>query len=369
MKKLLEQLKKNWIRVWLVSILLISSLFVAYAAYTEVSSVKRVVSTTTSPGAPFSSNCMKTEWASYRLISDKFSVTVCNYDQNYPSDYCTSPITYTFEAELMVKKDDGSYEKAGDFVASLATALANNEISQETYNGYMNKIALYSISKTEDDTDGVVASPVDHKFTSSNGYKYTFDSDTLATGDSKTDTYTVKIDPADLNEQDSKFFIFVKASPTAGGTLSELKSRLFAAKGKDAEASWNGTIQESLTTVVDDVTINIDYDFYNYIVSGSGVGSIDILWDPNHVEVNKFFLTEEGKTPDTISASDTTQTSDKASTYGARYVGWKRITIPVNSTNRSRYELQLYKVNENDPLISPSSYVACEFTKSAGSGS
>ena len=111
MKNILGYFKKNWIRVWLIVILIAGTAFGAYAAYTEVSSVKRVVSTTTSPGAPFSSNCLKIELASYRLPSDEFSVTICNFDQNFPSDYCTSPINYTLEAELLVKRDDGTYEK------------------------------------------------------------------------------------------------------------------------------------------------------------------------------------------------------------------------------------------------------------------
>lgn len=161
--------------------------------------------------------------------------------------------------------------------------------------------------------------------------------------------------------------MYVKAHPT-GGTLSDLESRLFAAKGKDAEASWSGSIQEDLVIIDNAVTIPVDYDFYNYVISGSGVGSIDILWNSNYVEVNKFFLAEVNKTPDIISASDTTATSDKESTYGARYANWKRITISVDSTSQSRYEFQLYKVIKNQGLVTPSSYIACEFTKAANAG-
>lgn len=367
MKRIFKVLKKNWIRIWLIVILITSSVFAVFAAYTDVFSVKRVVSTTTSPELPFSSNCMKTDLSSYQLPSSVFSVTVCNYDQNFPNDYCTSQITYTFEAELMVKKDDGSYENAGAFVSRLATALENNEITQETYDSYISKIAKYSISKTEDDATGVSASSDDIKFNSENGYKYTFGADTLATGKSSTDTYTVKIDPADLTQTNTQFFIFVKAAPTEG-VQTELKARLFAAEGKDIEASWSGSVQEVLVTIDGQITVPIDYDFYNYIVSGSGVGTIDVLWDPDHVEVNKFFLTEERKTPDIILASDTTQTSDEVTTYGAKYANWKRITIPVDSTDRNRYEIQIYKVNENQALISPSSYISCEFKKSEGTG-
>lgn len=369
MKNMLKQLKKNWIRVWLIVIIIVSVVFGTYAAYTEVSSVKRVVSTTTSRGVPFSSNCLKIELASYRLPSDEFSVTICNFDQNFPSDYCTSPIVYELEAELLVKKDDGTYENAGDFVTSLQRAKDNNEITQETYNAYISKIEEYSIAKTEDDTSGVITSATQQKFTSEHGYKVTFDSDTLATGKSNTDTYTVKIDPADLNQQESQFFVYVKAHPTGGGTLSNLESRLFAAKGKDAEASWIGSIQEELAKTVDGVTIDVDYDFYNYVISGSGVGSMDILWNPAYVEVNKFFLTEVNRTPGTINQSDTTATSDGNSTYGAKYANWKKITISVDSRSRSRYELQLYKVIEDQGLINPSSYIACEFTKTANAGS
>ncbi|MCR5539905.1 MAG: hypothetical protein K6F71_03585 [Ruminococcus sp.] len=362
MNKILKQLKNNWIRIWLLVIMVSCSVFVVYAAYTDVFSVKRVVSTTNSPEMPFSSNCMKAELSSYQLPSSVFSVTVCNYDQNYPNDYCSSRITYSFEAELMVKKDDGTYENAGSFLTRLATARDNYEITQETYDSYVSKVAKYSISKTEDDDTGIISSAIDNKFTSDNGYKHSFGADTLATGKSSTDTYTVKIDPDDLTQTNTQFFVFVKATPTEG-VQTELKARLFAAEGKDIEASWSGSIQEVLVTIDGGITIPVDYDFYNYIVTGSGTGSIDILWDPSHVEVNKFFLTEENKTADIILSTDTTQTGDKTTTYGARYANWKRITIPVNSTNRNRYELQIYKTNENQTLVSPSSYISCEFKK------
>ena len=345
MKRFIRQLKKNWIRVWLFTILAVCSIFVVYAAYTEVSSVKRVISTTTSPGEPFSSNCMKKEISSHRLSHSEFYVSVCNYDQNFPDDYSSSEIKYIFEAELKIKTEDG-YKTFSEI---------RNLVTSDIYDGYVSKAAKYWIYKSEDDSEGVLTE--DRKtFTSENGYKVTFGTDgqsstyeTLATKRSSSDIYTVRIDPDDLNTDEASFFVFVKAIPKAGA-LTELSARLYANKSKEDKASWTGNIQESNCATV-------DYDFYNYVITGNGIGTLDILWNENEVKVNKFFLLENNVDESVSTISD----SDEK--YGEDYAGWKKITLSVDSTVKSRYELQLYKVHEDQFMMSPSSNIACGFTK------
>lgn len=337
MKKLLKTLKKHWTRVWLVCVLLAVSVFVTIAAYTEVSSVKRVVSTKSSPGVPFSSNCMKTQLSSRRLSSAQFNVTVCNFDQDYPTSFSPSRISYQLEAELRVKQGN-------DY---LTMAELKNTVSNELYQSYVAKAANYTIQKTTDDKDGTVSSSVLH-FTDTNGYKFVLPSsseyDHLEAKKSSIDVYSVNIDPEDPRSEETLFFVYLTAKPK-NSALPNLLTRLYGTKSKDEEASWSGSIVEANTG-------SVDYDFYNYVITGSGKGYVDLMWNPQVVEVNKFFLEENQLEKSTIAATDANY-SDRA--------GWNLVTIPVNATEKSRYELQLYKVQENVSLLSPSGSIDCKF--------
>ena len=344
----MEKFKKNWTRVWLVVIILSSMSFIGYAAYTEVSSVKRVVSTTSSPGDPFSSNCMRTSTTSRRLTAAEFPVSVCNFDQNYPKNYSPVEITYVMTAELKVKVNN-QYRTFTD----MADMVTEGTLTQELYNSYVTKAASYSVAKTTDDQSGNDASPTYYNLDSTNGFKKVFPADTLKENKSSSDFYTVRIPEADLSADDSLFFVFVTAQPS-GGALSSLSARLYGAKDKaEQEASWDGTI-------IDDSYTTVDYDFYNYVITGSGVGTIDILWDPANVKVNKYFLEEQELTPTTVASGD--------ALYGdsgtkKQCTGWSKATLSVNSTQKSRYELQLYKTNEGS-MNNPDAYIACYFTQS-----
>lgn len=333
MSKLWRGIKSNWIRVWLIVIIVILSTMVSFAAYTEVSSVKRVVSTTASPGEPFSSNCMMTNISSRRLTSSEFPVSVCNFDQNFPKDYSTTKITYQFTAELKIKINDNYYS-----ISDLETLKTNGTITQADYEKYIAKVPNYSVCKLEDDKAGAI-DPADWKtFTSDNNYTVTFDEDELRANRSSTDIYSVKIDPTDLLSEEALFYVYVTAKPQSG-TLSELKARLYGTADKtDKGVLWSGSILEQNCDTV-------DYDFYNYIITGSGKGTIEVSWDPTYLKANKFFIEENGLTE----------------TNGEN--GWKKIIISADSTVKSRYEIQFYKTEEDKWITSPDSYVKCNFKK------
>lgn len=335
MRKLLRYLQKNCIRVWLAVIVFLCVTVVVFAAYTEVSSVKRVVLTTASPGEPFSSNCMHKTISSRRLTASEFPVSVCNFDQDFPKDYSTAKITYSMTAELKVKINNQYCN-----ISELENLKNNGTITQEGYDTYLGKVPEYGICKIEDDKNGTLSTDTWNKFTSANGYKVTFDSDELRPNRSSTDIYLVKIDKNDLKSDETLFYVFVTATPS-GGVLSELSVRLYGTAKKMEEASWSGSILEQNC----DTT---DYDFYNYVITGGGVGNLDIFWNPAYVKVNKFFLEENNlNTKDTIINGET----------------WKTTTITVDSTKKSRYEFQLFKAEENIYLSSPSDYIKCKFTK------
>lgn len=336
MEKIWRNLKKNWVRVWLIVVAFLCCMAVVFAAYTEVSSVKRVVSTTASPGDPFSSNCMHTTISSRRLTATEFPVSVCNFDQDFPKDYSTTEIIYDMTAELKVKIDSDYYT-----MAELKELKEAGTITDETYQAYLEKAVKYGICKLEDDMSGTV-NEAWRMFSSENNYKVTYQGDKLRPNRSSTDIYSVKIDEEDLKTDEALFFVFVEAKPSSG-VLSTLSARLYGTLTKEEEASWSGSILEQNCETV-------DYDFYNYVITGSGIGTLNIYWDPTKVSVNQYFLEQNNLT---------------AENAGSEHEGWKKITMEVNSTVKNRYEFQLFKTEKDSSYLSPSAYITCEFIKSS----
>ena len=76
MKAFLRKMKKHWITLWLVTVSVILGAFATYAIYTEVSSIKRVVTTKASPKELFSSNCMYPEIYERRMYYLQGSVGI-----------------------------------------------------------------------------------------------------------------------------------------------------------------------------------------------------------------------------------------------------------------------------------------------------
>ncbi|MCR5458017.1 MAG: hypothetical protein K6F14_08065 [Clostridiales bacterium] len=348
MRKVLEVIKKHWIIIWLsVAIILVGS-FATYAAYTEIASIKRVVSTQTTPGEMFSSNCMQTEIFNLRLTTSEYIVTVCNFDQSKPTMYNPLSIAYVLSAEIMVKRGDDYYT-----MAEFKTEYASE------YAAYVAKAANYSICKTYDDENpSTLLSNTPIVFSEENGFTVTFDSDTLAPAKSSVDRYNVAIDSDAISDTDTDIYVHVWAVPSEPASLRRIDGRLYGATVTIEKASWTGTMMESDCATV-------DYDFYNYIITGSGSGTIDILWNPDKFEINPFFFVDSNNDFKNDNNTPTTIAAENAS-YGGQYAGWKMVTIEVDSTVKSMYEMQLYKTDNTGTSYTgenvASGFIKCVFT-------
>lgn len=357
MKKVLGALKKNWIRVWLVAAaaICICTVFFAVADYTEVSSIKRVISTKDSPKDPFSSNCMLTDLSSRRMSSTTFYVTVCNYDQDQPLSPSTIAIDYRLFAWLAVRVGD-DYIKLSDL--SDAQKRGEEGITEQQYNAWKAKAQANDVN----DPGYTVkrSGETALRFTEDNNFSVTLPDQTggvsytrLPALKSTADVYEVTIPRVDLsaaNDQSEQFFVYLEAVPK-NDTFSTLRTRLYGAPTEENESSWSGEILESDPA-------NRDYDFYNYIITGSGQGSLDILWDDTKFEINKFFLEQNG-----ITAGDI-HPFPAGDEDHPEYANFKYFTITgVDSREKSRYEIQLYKVSENTSITTPAASVGCIFHK------
>lgn len=383
MNKILAGLKKNWTRIWFISVLLLSTAsYVTYAVYKEVSSVKRVVSTTSAPGELFSSNCMRKDISSRALSStNTFEITVCNYDQEKSLSYNPSQITYALFAELQVKYSDGEYYNMNGLKEKIDEKYADDEEKTEEekeaaaaaeYAEYTSKVNnQYFIRKSEDDGTGVLSGG-EMYFTSSanaeNNYIVSFSGETLAAGVSSTDRYIVSVSSSDLEKDQPDFYVRVWAEPNT--PLSKIYTRIFGAKSSEASSSWIGSLVESNCA-------SVDYDFYNYVISGSGAGKVDILWDSDVFEINPFFFSDlsgnsfDNSTPVSIAGTAyaiTDGTPEAVTAYNNR---WKMVTLQVDSLNKingkdikNRYELQLYKKDPARHLTGDSKasdFIRCEY--------
>ncbi len=337
MKDVLRKLKKHWITVWLVAVLLILGTFVTYAIYTEVSSVKRVVTTKSTPKKLFSSNCMYADLYDRRIPASEFNVSVNNFDLNYPEIPNQSEIQYTLTARLEVKHD-GTIKT----FAKLREDLANNTAEYDAIVARAEQYGYY-IGKSQDNNfDGVISSPTMEQFKESNNFQVVFGNSSqyeiLPGGVVSTDRFKVEIPSDDFTKQDPEFYVFIQAERTDSDLPKQLRARLYGSKNDIVSAAWSGTLADKNTQTT-------DYDFYNYVISGSGSGKLDIMWNSDWFEIDDFFFNSSlsGVTFDE-SCLDGAGKVRPVTVSGGQYNNWKKVTIVVDSTEgKSRYELKLYK--------------------------
>ena len=241
----MEFKKGKWISKAAAILLLVGAILLAiygsFAAYTNFNSVKRVVSTGTQSDTMFGSNYLSLMNLSDTSIPVKrislagndvnytFTVQVCNYVWGDESLYNPRPITYTMTAEL-ISMDGGP----------LPEGCKNIKMGDVYFSA-----------------DG----------------KCNLGSQTLATGDAKTNGYKIEI-PTSLKD---KIKIKIIAEPEQSSEEAVNFQKLAAILSfADYEVSknWTGHFIDSQTGRKPD-----DYDAFNYEISGNGAGTVTVKWD------------------------------------------------------------------------------------------
>lgn len=240
----MEFKKGKWISKAAAILLLVGAILLAiygsFAAYTNFNSVKRVVSTGTQSDTMFGSNYLSLMNLSDTSIPVKrislagndvnytFTVQVCNYVWGDESLYNPRPITYTMTAEL-ISMDGGP----------LPEGCKNIKMGDVYFSA-----------------DG----------------KCNLGSQTLATGDAKTNGYKIEI-PTSLKD---KIKIKIIAEPEQSSEEAVNFQKLAAILSfADYEVSknWTGHFIDSQTGRKPD-----DYDAFNYEISGNGAGTVTVTW-------------------------------------------------------------------------------------------
>lgn len=295
------------------AVLLVIGGFVAYTAYINLNTVKRVVSTQGSSGTPFSSNYLllvpkdTTAYATKNIYCPEgaddtdFAINVCNYVQNDPSTLNENNIRYEFI--LTLQNSDGTVNTE---TFSGLSVTDNNKVSYEF-------------------TDGVCRI-----------------SDRVLTGNTKSvDTYSIVIPKQMVNTVDLR----AEAVPADSDSYSTVNGNKLGRVFTFSEhyvysTSWTGSFYE---TTAD------SYDAFNYIIKGQGKGTVTLTWDHSQLEINKVFLENNG-------LSVTSEGSIS------------KLTIDVDSTaGQNRYDIQFYKTENGSytDMSTINGYVTVNFAEAA----
>ena len=340
MKKFFRNLKKYWITVWLVVAVISVGVFVVFASYTGIYSAKRVISTTSSAGVLFSSNSMQSytgDTIPSRHITTSqssgdyiYNLTVCDFSQSDPLTRYISEngITYDLTAQLCVKIN-GNYYPVND---------TTNVPDQTRTDAVQRTFSIQYISDGGNDV-----SNANRVQSLSNGNEIPFPSQLIrpqVTGNAipnGTNKYAIVFDEYELDDNQSiDYYVKVTATPTNGDTtLDPIACYLYLTKSVTVDSAWKGRLQETGDTS--------RYDAYNYIIEGSGSGKVTVRWNSSYVDVSEIFIAQNRLTAVTEPADEKNEI-------------WRHFELEVGSTT-NRYEIQLYKNNEDGDYTNVAGYI------------
>lgn len=301
---------KRWLICWLTVVLVLLAGLVTFAAYTNLNSVKRVVSTQGGRGTAFSSNYLNLTAMSSDIYALKnisftesgdtatFEINVCNYVHNDPSKVNENDITYSMTLTLVDKE---------------GTAITGS------YSGL-------TVSDGSDNPPGFF------------GGTCVISGRTLTGGIKCVDTYRITV-PREFIDTVNIRAVAEPDSVSYQYTDNSKLGRVFAFTQYNAAATtWTGSFTETTAE---------GYDGFNYVIKGQGKGTVTLSWDKQELEISNVFLENNGIT---VTEAD----------------GKKTFTLNVDSNTRNRYEIQFYKTESGvyTDMETVKSYVTFAFSAS-----
>ena len=303
-----------------------------YAAYMGNSNMKRTISTRSISDIVFSSNVMKAPAQARNLheinsaAEYEYPVTVCNFEQMSPATHAKETINYTLTAEL-VRYDGTAYMPVTE------TVYREDGITAK----------VFRIRQTADDNNQLSGETYD---LNSGRFQVTYENQSLSDSISATDTFTLVFDREEMKKASTDYYIQITATPTnataVSGTIRPLQAQISVSKGKDYGSRWRAVLTEP-----DDA----DYDAYNVQVSGSGAGTIEIMWKTEYFNISDMFLMDTANTF-RDSTGDAVTGDDAIITVGE----WSKVILEVDSyTKENKYDIQFFKnqshtFSEIDPV-------------------
>ena len=342
MNKVLKMLQKNWILVWLIVSAVFAVSFIAYAEYIEkYNHVKKVVANTADSNQRFASDYLSTDAPSSREIgvsaidgqtTYEIPIKIWNYDPSNSAKFYSSLLNYDLYAQLV--DQDGELINTSTF----------------TSKSFAGNIGI----RKESDADPTLFSTA--VYNSTDGYKLTL-SNSFA-GTAKDDHVYYLSFPSTMLSNNGGIYVLLTAQPSANNNDLAPLYGIFTVTASTAElkAGWSGDINDDTTQPV------TNYDGFNYVISGNGTASVTFCWQPEYLEVNSLFLSNNSLTTETFykdSEGNSTYTvtvevdgvpTEQKVEYESLPTGgttWKRFRKDVNSNVVSRYDIQLYMTSDD----------------------
>ncbi|SFW32796.1 hypothetical protein [Ruminococcus flavefaciens] len=316
--KIKSVLKKHWLIIGLVTLLLSSVGLIVWARYVDANnSMKRtIVSLAETDEKRFTSNLLtRTESPSPKtypvsnsaLEGDyyKMQVIVRNYTPTDTLHFYDSDIAYTFTAELV---------NVG------GTAITNSA-----------KAALvrYGTTGTE--------------FTLTGGkYVVTANNQILnkePNGTPHDITYTFYFHK-DLLDATDNVFVKISATPTNDSIRADVGSLQgiigISRQATEIVKTWSGTFSDEGAALNDQNSHDVEasaYDGFNYIIQGNGARKVSLTWNNTILELNPFSIDELKSYSDSIDSTAWSQTTSG---------NYTTIVFKVDSEECPRYDVQFY---------------------------
>ena len=275
MKGKLDFFRKNWITIWLVIAAVSLGTMVTYAAYTRITIVKRVVSTTEGAGNLFSSNylntntssIMTTSSASYMVENYNAVVTldIYNYDTPKRIPFFKNLSSLDYKIEVKLVKDSSGAE---------LTEADKNRIDGDPDNNVAGLI--YSFNGTA--------------LNNSNQYTVMLDHESISSTSASANQYRLIFDKSEISEADAPgYMMYIKATPASGTELKVLQGYIGVKMKSSIPSGWYGELVEANST-------EEGYDGYNYEIKGSGVGKLTVTYNSDKLTPNKYFFDDDSLT-------------------------------------------------------------------------
>ena len=335
-KNIIQFMKKQWLAVWLIVVVLGFASMVAYAEYTSQNSyMGRVVVSKDGTGMLFSSNLLKT-----------LTEVEGEMKSSYQPVYKAPKSTGTYDVDVLLwnynELDETTrYDRNINYrIDAVLTDSSGNTLSADDLGSQ-----TITIVSNQTDATTVVLSK-----TNLNG---TISPQTLVHSDSNStqNSYTVKFSSGWDLENDIDICVELRVVPTeddshnAYSDLSTLGRIIGIRQSRTTGTNgWKASVNEKT-----DSNSPTGFDAYNLVFTGSGSATITVSWDMNKIAVNKNFYAQSNNVFGFVSG----EVVDGATTDG-----WHTITINADTgnktqNNRNRYSLQLYKLGELDDETYP----------------
>lgn len=347
MKEKLKLLRKNWIMIWLVIAAVSLGSVITYAAYTRITIVKRVVSTTEGAGNLFSSNYLNTNTSSIMTTSSAsyveednnaiVTLDIYNYDtpKKIPFFKELSSLDYKIEVKL-VKDSTGAELTEAD--KSIIDGDPDNNVAGLFYS--FNGVTLNS----------------------SNRYMVTLDNQSINSTSANSNQYKIIFDKAEISEANAPgYMMYIKAIPAQGTDLKPLQGYIGVKMKSSIPSGWYGELIETSSTE--------GYDGYNYEIKGSGVGQLTVTYNSDKLTPNKYFFDDKSLSfvvKGNIIAGGTDNTDYINYSIGTNSsYNTGSFTLQLDSTAEnaiSRLIIQMYKTQSDEDYADVKSWITYSYT-------